>query len=157
LRSPLRRRRDMMRVVDVADPRCRRQDREQETQSDGGDTDLGALAGQTLAEGQDGEEGQRHQRRHQPGPVQDRGAHGQPLIASTSSRSIEARFRYRSRTMARPTATSAAATVMTKRAKTWPTTLPCSAPKATRLMLTALRISSIDMSTITPLRRASTP
>src|SRR2546421_69324 len=84
--------------------------------SDGADTDLGALAGQTLAEGQDGEEGQRHQRRHQPGPVQDRGAHGQPLIASTSSRSIEERFRYSSRTMARPTATSAAATVMTNRA-----------------------------------------
>ena len=33
----------------------------------------------------------------------------------------------------------------------------CMAPKATRLMLTALRISSIDISTITPLRRASTP
>ncbi len=31
------------------------------------------------------------------------------------------------------------------------------AEKAMRLMLTALRISSIDMSTITPLRRAMTP
>ena len=31
------------------------------------------------------------------------------------------------------------------------------APKATRLMLTALSMSSIDISTRTPLRRASTP
>src|SRR3954468_6324986 len=62
-----------------------------------------------------------------------------------------------SRTMARPTPTSAAATAITNRAKIWPATVCRKAPKATRLMLTALRISSIDISTSTPLRRASTP
>jgi hypothetical protein len=62
-----------------------------------------------------------------------------------------------SSTIASPTPTSAAATVITKRAKTWPTTVPCSTPKAMRLMLTALRISSTDIRTITPFFRASTP
>ena len=39
--------------------------------------------------------------------------------------------------MARPTPTSAAATAMTNRAKTWPGHVACAArPKATRLMLT---------------------
>ena len=42
-------------------------------------------------------------------------------------------------------------------AKTCPSTLPCMRAKAIRLRLTALRISSTDISTITALRRAITP
>ncbi len=54
--------------------------------------------------------------------------------------------------------TSAAATAMMKRAKTWPlTSLPLFIANASRLRLTALRISSIDISTSTALRRARTP
>src|SRR5437764_12422736 len=65
-----------------------------------------------------------------------------------------------SSTMARPTPTSAAATVMMNRANTWPViavAVPPMKPKAMKLMLTALRISSIDMRTSTPFFRASTP
>ena len=59
--------------------------------------------------------------------------------------------------MARPTPTSAAATAITNRANTSPPTVSRKAPKATRLRFTALRMSSMDMSTRTPFRRASTP
>src|SRR4051812_47837526 len=59
--------------------------------------------------------------------------------------------------MARPTPTSAAATAMMNSAKTAPVALCSCVPKATRLRFTALRMSSMDMSTITPFRRASTP
>src|SRR5512132_904894 len=60
-------------------------------------------------------------------------------------------------TMARPTPTSAAATAMMNRANTAPATSPCIAPNAIRLMLTALRMSSIDISTSTVFLRAMTP
>src|SRR5680860_968828 len=61
------------------------------------------------------------------------------------------------RTMARPTPTSAAATAITNRAKTWPDTALVMVLKATRLMFTELRMISIDMSTSTPLRLDITP
>ena len=60
-------------------------------------------------------------------------------------------------TIARPTPTSAAATAMMNSANTAPVMFPCSAPKVSRLMLTALRISSIDISTSTVFLRAMTP
>src|SRR5947209_18674672 len=62
-----------------------------------------------------------------------------------------------SSTMARPTPTSAAAMAITNRANTWPAIVSRKAPKAIRLMFTAFRISSTDMSTSTPFLRASTP
>src|SRR5829696_4466257 len=70
---------------------------------------------------------------------------------------MERRLRYTSRTIANPTPTSAAATAITYRANTCPSTLPCRRAKAMKLRLTALRISSTDINTITALRRASTP
>src|SRR5918996_1438057 len=60
-------------------------------------------------------------------------------------------------TIASPTPTSAAATAITNRANTAPATSPLAAPNVSRLMLTALRISSIDISTITVFLRAMTP
>ena len=59
--------------------------------------------------------------------------------------------------MARPTPTSAAAMAITNSANTDPATAPCMAPKAMRLMLTAFRMSSIDMRTSTAFLRAITP
>src|SRR4029453_18703067 len=61
------------------------------------------------------------------------------------------------RTIASPTPTSAAATAITNKANTAPATSALAAPNVSRLMLTALRISSIDISTITVFLRAITP
>src|SRR5579884_2064150 len=62
-----------------------------------------------------------------------------------------------SSTIASPTPTSAAAIVITNSANTCPDTLWWNAENATRLMFTAFSISSMLISTSTPLRRASTP
>jgi len=56
-----------------------------------------------------------------------------------------------------PTAASAAATAMTKIANTWPITSCNCAENAIKLMLTAFRISSIDMKMMMMLRRTITP
>src|SRR3954470_18468593 len=58
--------------------------------------------------------------------------------------------------IARPTAASAAATVMTKNTNTCPPT-PYACANATKLRLTALSISSTHMNTMMALRRISTP
>src|ERR1700743_221356 len=58
--------------------------------------------------------------------------------------------------IARPTAASAAATVITKKTKTCPPT-PYACAKATKLKFTALSISSTHMNTMIALRRISTP
>src|SRR5213592_2499777 len=58
--------------------------------------------------------------------------------------------------MARPTAASAAATVMTKNTKTCPAT-PYSCANATKVRFTALSISSTHMKMMIALRRVSTP
>src|SRR4051812_17861685 len=58
--------------------------------------------------------------------------------------------------MARPTAASAAATVMTKNTKTCPATPYCCA-NATNVRFTALSISSTHMKMMIALRRVSTP
>src|ERR1051325_7475903 len=58
---------------------------------------------------------------------------------------------------ASPTAASPAASVITKMVKTWPCRSASRCEKATRLMLTALSISSMHISTVIMLRRAITP
>src|ERR671912_2707640 len=79
--------------------------------------------------------------------------HHQPCIRLTSSTAIEPRRRKKMTRMARPMAASAAATVRTNIAITCPTTSPRKAEKATRLMFTASRISSIAISIRMTLRR----
>ena len=59
--------------------------------------------------------------------------------------------------MARPTAASAAASAMTKKANTWPFWSPSSRAKASNARLPALSCSSMPMSTMSALRRSSTP
>ena len=62
--------------------------------------------------------------------------------------------------MARPTAASAAATTMTKKTKIWPVTWCHMWAKATKVRLTALSISSMDMKmvmTLRLMRNAATP
>src|ERR1700750_2899871 len=58
--------------------------------------------------------------------------------------------------IARPTAASAAATVITKKTNTCPAT-PYACANATKLRFTALSISSTHMNTMMALRRISTP
>src|SRR5690349_17071020 len=60
------------------------------------------------------------------------------------------------RMIARPTAASAAATVITKKTKTWPES-PCTVDRATKVRLTALSISSTHMKITIALRRTRTP
>src|SRR5205085_10715760 len=60
-------------------------------------------------------------------------------------------------TIPRPTAASAAATVMTKMAKTCPVTCCKRLENAIRLMLTAFIINSIDIKMIMMFRRVRTP
>src|SRR5206468_6309906 len=77
----------------------------------------------------------------------------QPCIRLTSSTAIEPRRRKKITRIARPIAASAAATVRTNIASTCPVRSPRYAEKATRLMLTASRISSIAISIRMTLRR----
>src|SRR5438093_1874361 len=58
--------------------------------------------------------------------------------------------------IARPTAASAAATVITKNTNTCPAT-PCTCANATNVRFTALSISSTHMKMMIALRRVSTP
>src|SRR4051812_45738614 len=78
---------------------------------------------------------------------------------STSSTLIVLRCRKTSSTIARPTPTSAAATVMMKRAKICPTAAVSlnQALNAIKLIFTEFSISSIDIRTSTAFLRASTP
>src|SRR3954466_9664377 len=59
-------------------------------------------------------------------------------------------------TIARPTAASAAATVITNTTNTWPAA-PYTREKATNVRFTALSISSTHMKMMIALRRVSTP
>ena len=59
--------------------------------------------------------------------------------------------------MARPTATSATVMAMVNSVKMMPPRSPAKRAKATRLMLTALSISSMPSRMPTALRRVSTP
>ena len=58
---------------------------------------------------------------------------------------------------ARPTAASAAATVITKNVMICPSTVPSWRPKATNVRLTALSITSTESSRVMTLRRRNTP
>ena len=60
-------------------------------------------------------------------------------------------------TMASPTATSAAATAMTKKTKIWPVSWPNWNDRAISDRLTALSIISTHMKMMSALRRNSTP
>ncbi len=60
-------------------------------------------------------------------------------------------------TMARPTAASAAATVMTKNTMIWPSTAPSARPNATNVRFTAFSMISIDSRIVIRLRRTNTP
>src|SRR5258706_2808297 len=66
---------------------------------------------------------------------------------SISSANTVSRFRKKAMMMPSPTAASAAASAMMKSANTCPATSPYKRENATRLMFTASRISSMDMST----------
>jgi len=59
--------------------------------------------------------------------------------------------------MARPIATSAAATVMTKNTNTWPSSESSWRAKATKARFAAFSINSIDMKMTSALRRTRTP
>src|SRR3712207_8753613 len=59
--------------------------------------------------------------------------------------------------IARPTTTSAAATTMTKKAMTWPSSVPVARAKVTSVRFTELSISSTHMNTTMALRRTRTP
>src|SRR5260370_37902892 len=76
---------------------------------------------------------------------------------SISSANTVSRFRKKAMMIPSPTAASAAASAIMKSAKTCPATSPYKRENATRLMFTAFRISSMDMSTTITLRRVTTP
>lgn len=78
------------------------------------------------------------------------------LILSTS---MPRKFLYNSNTIARPTVASAAAMVIMNIAKICPEIASGvkNLEKATKLMLTALNMSSIDINTPTALRRVNRP
>src|SRR5216684_5908634 len=78
-------------------------------------------------------------------------------IALRSSTDNRRRRRKIATMMARPTATSAAATVMTKNTSTCPSALPNWAPNATSARLAAFSITSIDMKITSGSRRTMTP
>src|SRR5262249_44936416 len=94
----------------------------------------------------------------QQGQKNDREVHRQPFMRLMSSTAIEPRLRKNTTRMASPIAASAAATVSTTSANTWPTRSPRKAENATKLMLTASRMSSIDIRmTMTFLRLMKMP
>src|SRR5205807_9021431 len=76
---------------------------------------------------------------------------------SISSANTVSRFRKKAMMIPSPTAASAAASAMMKSAKTCPAASPYNRENATRLMFTAFRISSMDMSTTMTLRLVTTP
>src|SRR5262249_20710440 len=80
----------------------------------------------------------------------------QPLSRLTFWRLTVWRCRNSAMMIARPTAASAAATVMTKKTNTCPVT-PYACANATNVRFTALSINSTHMKTMIALRRMSTP
>src|SRR4029079_2709306 len=151
-------------LVDALDPLVRRADRQHERGAHAQQAELGALHRQALAEEDDQEEGDRGDERDQPGVLEEPpggvlaafcvGEEHQPFISESSSRAMLLRLRYTSRTSARPTPTSAAATAMMNRANTLPSMFWLNRLKASRLMFTELRISSMLISTMTAFLRA---
>src|SRR5262249_60322244 len=93
--------------------------------------------------------------RHQDDPAEQSGVHH--LSEASCPASSVARLRNEARMIARPTAASAAATVMTKNTITWPSIEWMARGIATTAKLAALSISSIDMNMTITLRRNATP
>src|SRR4029453_6292996 len=96
----------------------------------------------------------RFRRCHCPASLSS-GAHQR--INARSSTLMRIRARKIATMMASPTATSAAATVITKNTMIWPCAPPCARPKATNARFAAFSISSIDMKMTSGLRRTRTP
>src|SRR5882672_4399401 len=80
-----------------------------------------------------------------------------PRISDSSSTERRRRSRKMATMIASPTATSAAATHRTKKARACPSTEPCCWPKATKARLAALSMISMDMKMTSGLRRTRTP
>src|SRR5262249_50257057 len=103
------------------------------------------------------EEGKQHPcRRERDDPAQGRRLdHHRRLISSSAL--VVSRQRKTARMIARPTAASAAATVMTKNTITWPSIEPRLRAIATNARLTAFSMISIAMKMMMTFRRTSTP
>src|SRR5207302_840906 len=110
----------------------------------------------------------RAEKRKKRDEVQPGDFHSTPqnLSVSNSSTLTELRLRKTAITMARPTAASAAATAMTKKTAVWPLKKPAwvgalftsgKREKVRKVRFTALSISSMLMSTMSALRRSTTP
>ena len=110
---------------------------------------------------------EQRQQGQQPHPLGDRavqrmrgdGLQHIAVIAGGSlsfCRSTVPKWRNTEMTIARPTAASAAAIVITMMTKTWPPT-PCILAKATNERFTALSMSSTHMNRMMAFRRVSTP
>src|SRR5262249_5297823 len=88
-------------------------------------------------------------------------SHGNPSsyqrITFSSSTDSRRRTRKIETMMASPTATSAAATHITKNTSACPSAVPCRCPRATSATLAALSMSSIDMKMTSGSRRINTP
>src|ERR1043166_484662 len=82
---------------------------------------------------------------------------GHHLSEASSSALTVTRFRNEARMIARPTAASAAATVITKNTITWPSIDWRWRATATNARFAAFSITSIDMNMTITLRRSATP
>src|SRR5205085_9505293 len=80
-----------------------------------------------------------------------------PRIVLRSSTERRRRRRKMATMIASPTATSAAATAITKKTIAWPSAEPSRWPKATNARFAALSINSIDMKITSGSRRTMTP
>src|SRR5207249_42684 len=102
----------------------------------------------------DVEEHARGGQQHDPAEQRRRGHH---RSVTSSSAFVVSRLRNTARMIARPTAASAAATVITKKTITCPSIEPRLRASATKVRLTAFSMSSIAMKMTMTLRRMSTP
>src|SRR5580704_4925568 len=139
------------RDVDAVPRRGRLPEREraEEREQHGGAADDAGAAAQLRAEHP---QQQRAEQRQEP----DRGEH-HPRSAATSSMSTLLARRNVASTMASPIAASAAATVITTNTNTCPALLSQARANASIARFAAFHMSSIAISTISGLRRVSTP
>ncbi len=120
------------------------------------DADLGALEGQALAEEQDQPERDRGDERDEPGVLQE--PHGSALHRVELVESDAATVAVDEQDEGEADADLGGGDRDHEQREHLPfTSLPLFSAKAIRLMLTAFRISSIDISTSTAFLRASTP
>src|SRR5215470_12827950 len=103
---------------------------------------------------------EQRQQRNNPQVFEHRMSRHQSLSRSTRSTLSVCRLRAITMMIPRPTAASAAATTITNKTKTCPSSLPSAWLKATKAKFTALSISSMDMKMVMTLRlkmNANTP